>query len=200
VLAGYPRRHASSRFEEDASSGCGLIMASLPEKPLLHIEVNPAAPEQEPVLANLFELYAHDFSEFYNLELGADGRFGYKHLSLYWVEPDRYPFLVKVDGKLAGFVLVKRGSEVSGDENVWDVAEFFIARGYRRRGVGMRVAHEVWRRFPGRWEVRVMESNPSAKEFWGCTINSFIGEMSFSVRVEKDGESWHLFSFELGGG
>lgn len=146
-------------------------------------------------MANLLELYAHDFSEFFNLELGADGRFGYKHLPLYWVEPDRYPFLVKVDGKLAGVVLVKRGSEISFDESVWDVAEFFIARGYRRRGVGMKVAHEVWSRFPGRWEVRVMESNPSAREFWERAINSFTGEASFPVRVEKDGGSWHLFSF-----
>jgi predicted acetyltransferase len=162
----------------------------------LSIEVISAAPEQEPVLANLFELYAHDFSEFSNVELGADGRFGYKHLSLYWVEPDRYPFLVKVDGKLAGFVLVKRGSEVSVEKNVWDVAEFFIARGYRRRGVGMKVAHQVWRRFPGRWEVRVLESNPSAREFWRCAVNGFTGEASFPVRVEKGGESWHLFSFE----
>jgi predicted acetyltransferase len=171
-------------------------MTSLLETPLLHIEVVPAAPEQEPILANLLELYAHDFSEFSDLELGADGRFGYKHLPLYWKERDRHPFLVKVDGKLAGFVLVKRGSEVSGDGNVWDVAEFFIVRGYRRRRIGMKVAHEVWRRFPGRWEVRVMESNTTAKGFWERAIAGFIGEVNFSVRVEKGGKRWHLFSFE----
>ena len=134
-------------------------MTSLPEKPLLPIEVVPAAPEQEPILANLLELYAHDFSEFTAVALGADGRFGYPRLPLYWTEPDRHPLLVRVEGKWAGFVLVKRGSEVSGDENVWDVAEFFIARGYRRRGIGMKVVHQVWRRFPGQWEVRVMEAN-----------------------------------------
>jgi predicted acetyltransferase len=97
---------------------------------------------------------------------------------------------------LAGFVLVKRGSEVSGDEDVWDVAEFFIVRGYRRRGLGMKVAHEVWRMYPGRWEARVMESNHSAKEFWERTINRFIGKMTPPVCIEKDGESWYLFSFE----
>ena len=41
---------------------------------------------QELVLANLLELYAHDFSEFHDLELGMDGRFGYSHLPLYWSE------------------------------------------------------------------------------------------------------------------
>ncbi|HKQ79136.1 MAG TPA: GNAT family N-acetyltransferase [Blastocatellia bacterium] len=183
-------------LKKDSSSGCGVIMTKLPEKPAAHIEVIAAAPQQEPVLANLLELYAHDFSEFHNLELGADGRFGYKYLPLYWEEPDRHPYLVKLDGKLAGFVLVKRGSEVSGNEGVWDVAEFFIVRGYRRRGLGMKVAHEVWRRYPGRWEVRVMRANHSAKEFWERAITSFTGEMIPSVRVEKDGKRWYLFSFE----
>jgi predicted acetyltransferase len=180
----------------DSIDGCGAIMTRLPEQPLLHIEVLPAAPEQEPILANLLELYAHDFSEFSEVELGADGRFGYKSLPLYWIERDRHPFLVRIDGKLAGFVLVKRGSEVSGDGNIWDMAEFFIARGYRRRGIGMKVAHEVWRRFPGRWEVRVMESNTKAKEFWEFAIASFIGEANRSIRVEKGEKRWHLFSFE----
>ena len=72
------------------------------EKQSAHIEVIPAAPEQERTVANLLELYAHDFSEFHDLEIGADGRFSYPSLPLYWSEPGRYPFLVKMDGKLAG--------------------------------------------------------------------------------------------------
>lgn len=171
-------------------------MRRLPEQPSVQIEVIHAMPEQRPILANLLELYAHDFSEFYDLELGADGRFGYKDLPMYWGGPDRHPFLVRVDGRLAGFVLAKRGSEVSGDEDVWDVAEFFIIRGYRRRGIGTEVAHEVWRRFPGHWEVRVMKRNNKAKEFWERAIAKFIGESVSPVSVEKDGESWYLFSFE----
>ncbi len=162
----------------------------------MKLEVIPAAPDQEPILANLLELYAHDFSEFHNLELGPDGRFGYKHLSLYWREPGRYPFLAKVDGQLAGLVLVKRMEEGSGNEVVWDMAEFFVVRGYRRRGIGTGVAHEVWRRFPGRWQVRVMESNGAAHRFWTQAISEFVGEVIRPLSVEDDGERWHAFSFE----
>lgn len=136
-------------------------------RPPAHIEIIPAAAEQQPILANLLELYAHDFSEFHDLDLGPDGRFGCKRLPLYWSEPGRHPFLVRVDGKLAGFVFVKRGSEVSGDETVWDMAEFFVVRGYRRRGIGTEIAHEVWKRFPGLWEVRVMQSNNAARRIFG---------------------------------
>jgi predicted acetyltransferase len=160
------------------------------------IEVVPALPDQQPILANLLELYAHDFSDFLGIELGADGRFGYKSLPLYWSDPDRYPFLVRIDGKLAGFVFVKRGSEVSGNENVWDMAEFFVVRGYRRRGVGTQVAHEVWKRFPGAWEVRVMPANVSALDFWAQAISTFMGEVIHPAGVEKNGERWTLFTFE----
>ena len=62
-----------------------------------HLEVIPAAAEQAPILANLLELYAHDFSEFRNLDIGENGRFGYRSLPLYWSEPDRHPFLIRME-------------------------------------------------------------------------------------------------------
>jgi predicted acetyltransferase len=170
-------------------------MLSTPEKPSAHIELVTAAPEQESVIANLLELYAHDFSEFHRLELDANGRFGYEHLPLYWSEPDRHPFLVKVDGRLAGLALVKKGCEVSAREAVWDMGEFFIVRAYRRQGIGMKVAHEVWRRFPGPWEVRVMQSNRTAVSFWHRAITIFNGEAIRPARTEKDGECWYVFAF-----
>lgn len=165
-------------------------------RPLDHLELIPATSEQEPIVANMLELYAHDFSEFHNLELGADGRFGYRDLPLYWRESDRHPFLVRTDGNLAGFVLLKKGSEISGNETAWDMAEFFVVRGYRRRGIGTEIAHEVWRKFPGRWEIRVMLSNHSAHHFWEHAIALFAGQAIHSVRVEKSGKCWHLFSCE----
>src|SRR5216684_1942821 len=84
-----------------------------PENTSMQVEVVPATTEQQPVLANLLELYAHDFSEFSDLKIGVDGRFGYEPLPLYWRESNRFPFLVRANGNLAGFVLVQQGSEVS---------------------------------------------------------------------------------------
>jgi predicted acetyltransferase len=173
-----------------------MMMTRALEKAAADIEVIPARAEQEPILVNLLELYAHDFSEFHDLDLGSDGRFGYGDLPLYWREPNRRPFLVRVNGNWAGLVLLKRGSVMSGNETVWDMAEFFVIRGYRRRGIGTEVAHEVWRQFPGRWEVRVMQSNHAAYPFWEHAIAAFTGEAIHSVRVENGGNCWHLFSFE----
>jgi predicted acetyltransferase len=162
----------------------------------VNIEVSPAGPEHESVLANLLELYQHDFSEFENVVLGEDGRFSYKHLHLYWKEPNRFPFLIRVDERLAGFALVKQGSEVSGNESVWDMAEFFVVRGYRRRGVGTRAAHQVFRRCPGQWEIRVMPTNEAARVFWNDAVTKFVGRRIPSVLFDGADTRCHLFSFE----
>ncbi len=155
-----------------------------------HLEIIPATPEQAPVLANLLELYAHDFSEFRNLEIREDGRFGYPSLPLYWSEPNRHPFLIRLDGKWAGLVLVSHPAAV------WDMTEFFILRGCRRRGIGAQVAHEIWKRFPGAWEIRVLEANVPAQNFWAGAIARFTGEAIHPVRIEKAGAFWTIFSFE----
>ena len=171
-------------------------MEKRPAKLFDDVAVVPAAPEQEPVLANLLELYAYDFSEFRDIEIGPDGRFGYRRLPLYWSEAGRHPFLVKVNEKLAGLILVKRGSEISGDANPWDMAEFFILRGYRKRGIGTEAAHQVWKQFTGPWEVRVMESNSQALRFWENAISKFTGETIRPTRLERGNECWRLFSFD----
>jgi predicted acetyltransferase len=159
----------------------------------MSLEVIPAAPEHEPILQNLLQLYAHDFSEFRDLELGEDGRFGYGSLALYWFEPDRHPFLLRVEGKLAGLALVTRNDEV------WDMAEFFVVRGCRGRGVGTQAAHEIWRRFPGIWQVRVMQANVPARHFWVEAISKFAGQAAHPVPFEKAGVCWTLFSFDSKG-
>lgn len=164
--------------------------------PAPRVELMPALPEQEHVLANLFELYTHDFSEFIDIKLGADGRFGSEWLSSYLKEPGRHAFIIRADGHLAGFAFVSRGSEISGETDVWDMAEFFVVRGFRRLGVGTRAAREVWKRFPGRWDVRVIDTNRKAKEFWRSAISELLGQTVEPTPFSRDGRGWHVFSFE----
>jgi hypothetical protein len=100
-----------------------VIMTKSVEKPFPVLELIPAEREQEPIIANLLELYIHDFSEFNNCELGEDGRFGYRRLPLYWNEPGRHPFLVRIDGKLAGVVLI------ASPLGIWPSSLFFAHTG-----------------------------------------------------------------------
>ena len=70
------------------------------------ITVDPAGPDQASLLGNLLELYVHDLSDVFPIELGPDGRFGYQDLPRYWQEPDRrFAFIVRTDRDPLGFVL-----------------------------------------------------------------------------------------------
>lgn len=149
------------------------------------------------LLANLLELYIHDVSAFYpHVELGADGRFGYPDLPLYWSEPTRrFPFLIRAKERVAGFVLAQRGSPASRDPEVLDVVEFFVLRQHRRAGVGRDAALQLWRRLPGSWTVRVSEGNPRALDFWRSTVaratNGAASESSMPGRAHP----WRVLSF-----
>ena len=151
------------------------------------------------MLANLLELYAHDLSEYFDVPLQPSGRFGYPPLALYWREDGRFPFVVKVDGQIAGFVLVSRGSRIGGAPQVWDMAEFFILRAYRKRGIGAAVAAEVFRRFAGCWEVRVLENNLPAVAFWKAAIGFFTRDCGEEPFVDAHQKNWRVFSFQSSG-
>ena len=150
------------------------------------------------LLSNLLELYVHDLSAaFPSIELGPDGRFGYPKLGLYWSEPERrFPFLIRCNGRVAGFALVTRGAPASDDPDVFDVAEFFVLRRYRRSGVGRRAAVLLWSRFPGRWIVRVSEGNLGALPFWADVIAEFTCGAATESRRPGNPHAWRVFSFE----
>lgn len=150
------------------------------------------------LLANLLELYIHDLSQtFPDIELGADGRFGYTRLPLYWSEPDtRFPFLIRCDARVAGFALATRGSPASDDPNVFDVAEFFVLRRYRRFGVGRQAARLLWHRLPGAWTVRVSEGNQRALSLWARVVSEFGAGAATESRRPGHPHPWRVFSFE----
>jgi len=138
----------------------------------VNIEVQQAALEDKTILRHLMELYANDLSEFDQCDVDAHGLFGYSRLDHYWTEPGRYPFLVRVEGKLAGLVLVRTLDE-SSHSLTHSIAEFFILRKYRHQGIGRIVAQRIFDMFPGQWSVAQMDSNRPAQVFWGKVISEY---------------------------
>lgn len=156
---------------------------------MLNIEIDPATPAEMPVLHNLMELYLYDFSEFDGADPGADGLYGYPYLDLYWTEQDRHPFLIRRNGKLAGFVLVTRYNYMTGEPDCWVIAEFFVLRKYRSSGIGEYAAQQIFDRFPGDWQVGQIAENGSATIFWRKVIQRYTGGKFQEVFL--DGERWH---------
>jgi predicted acetyltransferase len=160
------------------------------------VVLDVAASGDAPVLASLLELYAHDLSEAFALELGADGRFGYQDLTLYWSEPERrFPFLIRCGMQIVGFALVTRGSPASDDADDFDVAEFFVVRRHRRCGVGRRAAFLLWNRFAARWIVRVSERNRCGCHFWPSVIAKYTSGTFVETVRPGSPNGWRVFAF-----
>jgi predicted acetyltransferase len=136
------------------------------------LSFRPASSHERGLLENLAQFYAYDFSEMLEMYVDAEGRFGVD-LAPYWVDAWRHPFLLRVDDKLAGFVLICEQSKITGKKGVLDMTEFFVLRRFRRHGVGRAAAFAAFDRFAGPWEIRQREENPNATAFWRRTIDEY---------------------------
>jgi predicted acetyltransferase len=113
------------------------------------------------VLANLLQLYRHNFSPIRGFELTDHGTFVYRFLDANFTEPGRRAWFIRRGGRLAGFAMAR----VLPD-GFNEVAEFFVARAHRRAGVGRRAAAALFQQRPGQWELGFDLANHEASGFW----------------------------------
>ncbi|MHC4192376.1 MAG: GNAT family N-acetyltransferase, partial [Planctomycetota bacterium] len=71
------------------------------------------------------------------------------------------------------FVLVNKHSYTTQER--FCIAEFFIMRKYRRKGIGREVAHRVFGMFGPLWEVQQTKDNTVAQAFWGNVVSEYTG-------------------------
>lgn len=160
------------------------------------VALEPITRDQAPVLRNLLELYVHDFSEYVPIDLQPSGRFDVPLGDQWWVRDDHFPFFIRSNGKLSGFALARRGSRVNATPEVMDVAEFFVVRGARARGVGTTAALALFGRFPGPWEIRIRRANPGALKFWSRVTATRLGRAVVSEPFSSDGVDWDLLRLD----
>ncbi len=127
----------------------------------------------KPLLVRLMEFYLYDFSEFSGEDVGEYGYYGYTHIDDYWNEPGRFPYLIRVDGQIAGFALICPHCGWRAEPDARCIGEFFVMRKYRHRGVGRTAAVRLFDRHPGPWEVSCWKTNPGAGRFWETVIGAY---------------------------
>ena len=142
----------------------------------MKIEMLPVKEEEKTILGHLLELYNYDFSEFEDTDVNALGLYGYSYLDCYWTDDSRYAYFIKVDGKLAGFVMVCDYCYVSKDRDTLFLSEFFVRRKYRRKGIGEIAAKEVFNKHKGKWELTMHPKNTTALKFWKKVVTEVAGK------------------------
>ena len=161
------------------------------------VTLERATPDMAPLMENLLELYIHDLSGIFAVELGPYGRFGYSKLPLYWADSvGRHIFLIKCGRRVAGLVMATRGSPASQDPTDLDVAEFFVLRAFRRSGVGRQAAFRLWDTIRGRWVVRVVATNETGVSFWSEVVRSYTSGMFGETTLSEAPGAWRVFTFE----
>lgn len=153
------------------------------------VAVVRAAKAHQAAIANMFQLYVHDFSEHWRGqargELNEDGLFDpYPHLDAYWREDDCTPLLIRAGGHMAGFALLNTHFH-SGRAADVSMAEFFIVRKHRRDGVGLAAAKQIFASRPALWEVAVTAGNVAAQAFWRRAAAGYDVE-----EIAADDEHW----------
>lgn len=128
------------------------------------------------------ELYKYDFSEFDPEDVNEHGLYEYMYVDHYFTEKNRFPFFIKVNGKYAGFALIRKIEE--DNLTYYSMAEFFVMKKYRKSDVGKRAAFQLFSQFPGEWEVSEMEENVPAQSFWRKVISAYTNNEYREIRKE----------------
>lgn len=161
----------------------------------MEIRVEPMLIEQKSVLIQLMELYNYDFSLYSGDDINEYGYFGYSRIDDYWNEDGRYPYLIRVNEKIAGFVLVRSCCEFNEMTNPHNIVEFFIMQKYRRQGVGKFVSMKIFDMHKGGWEVSQWSKNVPAQKFWRAIIDEYTnGQYNVFGSLEKGHVGFTFYS------
>lgn len=138
-------------------------------------ELVPATIDDHPTIQNMGRFYVYDMTEYMgddeDWKIPENGIFECIDFRKYWDQPDTFPFILRNSQEIIGFVIIdKKGSESQVDYNM---AQFFILRKFKKKGIGKAVACHCFDRFVGVWEVMVMPKNEGAYRFWKKVITSY---------------------------
>ncbi len=152
----------------------------------MKVELIKATDEDLPIVHNLIRYYVYDMSKMTGWDCTSQGNYnGCNDSREYWQSnhPDTHaefrwsdnrkghPFMIAVNGKIAGFVLLQELCEEG--KPLYDVGEFFVLGKFQKLGVGRHTAHKLFKMFRGSWRLRQLTENIPAVKFWRKVIGEF---------------------------
>lgn len=106
--------------------------------------------------------------------LGEIGHREPDQLARWFGDPNAFPMVILESAEPVGFAMVTRArpGHVQPQPD-YRMAEFFVARRHRRRGIGALAVQIILSRFAGRWEINEYLRNTAAVAFWRRVVAGY---------------------------
>jgi predicted acetyltransferase len=151
----------------------------------VNISIVPVSKEEKEILRNLIEKYEYEFSQYDTKDVNDLGLYGYDYLDNYWTEKNRFVYFIKVDNKLAGFVMVN-DYPLPNLETNYSMSEFFIMHKYRKMGVGTFAVKSMFEKFIGKWGLMYHPHNIISKNFWNKVVREYTNGKYETIKDNKE--------------
>jgi predicted acetyltransferase len=138
----------------------------------MNITIEEIRVDEKEILKNLLEKYNYEFSQYEETDVNKLGLYGYDWLDCYWTEEKRFPYFIKVNNIIAGFILVNDYPETNIKTD-YTLSEFFVMYKYRRLGVGKYVVNNILKKYHGKWQLKFHPHNVISEKFWINTVNEY---------------------------
>jgi predicted acetyltransferase len=150
------------------------------------------------VLWNLLQLYLHDITSinFSGIEMDKNGIYPYPDFDYYWSNNDFFPYFIKMDNEIVGFVLLTKNFSMiknAPEKNCYIIQEMFILNRYKRKGIGKNVVLQLFNKYIGKWEIGTLPNSKDVTIFWEKIIGEYT-ENKFTGIYQ--GYSTPIFIFE----
>lgn len=140
---------------------------------MIDVTARPAGAADRRTAEHLWLMFRHDMSEFNGALPNPDGTFRDEWLHHAFTRDDWVPYLLTGgEGEPPVGLALVRG--LTGPRRVLNT--FFVVRGARRAGIGLRAVREVVARHPGPWEIAFQEDNVGAVAFWRHVAADIAGD------------------------
>ena len=143
--------------------------------------------EQKKFLGEMLKAYERELT-------GEEDPGEYKYLDSYWRKEDRKPYFITINDDVAGFALLNKHTVVQN--NGYNIAEFYVKKEYRNKGVAKKAAYQLFSLFPGKWEVRQLSNNSKARTFWNKVIKEYTSDHYKEKLLNNDKWRGYIQTFE----
>ena len=173
-------------------------------KKMSDIQIIPACPDDYPIVQNLAQYYVYDRTKYMGWECSKEGLFECIDFKHYFTSLGEEAFLIKVEGEIAGFVLLDK--EYILEPVDWNMGEFFIIAKFQGKQIAATVAHEIFKTHAGKWHVAVMPENVQADKFWRKVIAEVTGgdykevfKTAAELKTDENPDPYdmNVFTFEV---